>query len=401
MRSQRQTATSARPAASGEERRARERERPADDEADDAEDGERERAGERPDERRSRAGGRRGRRALRDARASGLHASTKRRESLAMGATARRAAVATLVVGGIVVARARALEDQDRHRPRLPRLHHRRRDAARRRVAAAARTAAPRRSACSSTTSRSRASSRSSSGSSCRARSTRCSRRRSTSAIHQQATHSTGIKHDILTGLDKRLRRLPSGTKIVHPAVEVTKTAFEVLVGIFFMFAVGAYWIFERDRTIGARAVDGAAEAPPRHPRHVGADRPEARRVRARPAAPDRLRRGAALDGLLRDRAAVLAADRHLRRRRRDRARDRPARRRRARDRRRADADRERAGGERADHRHELDEPCERPDQQPVRQADQGGAVAARRRRRSGSARPHPSFWSIRTHVSA
>jgi predicted PurR-regulated permease PerM len=31
----------------------------------------------------------------------------------------------------------------------------------------------------------------------------------------------------------------------------VTKTAFEVLIGVFFVFAVGAYWIFERDRTIG------------------------------------------------------------------------------------------------------------------------------------------------------
>ena len=72
----------------------------------------------------------------------------------------------------------------------------------------------------------------------------------SSSQLHQQAKHSTGIKHDILTGLDKRLRRLPSGTKILHPALEVTKTAFEVLIGVFFVFAVGAYWIFERDRTI-------------------------------------------------------------------------------------------------------------------------------------------------------
>jgi predicted PurR-regulated permease PerM len=31
----------------------------------------------------------------------------------------------------------------------------------------------------------------------------------------------------------------------------VTKTAFEVLIGIFFMFAVAAYWIFERDHAIG------------------------------------------------------------------------------------------------------------------------------------------------------
>jgi predicted PurR-regulated permease PerM len=70
-------------------------------------------------------------------------------------------------------------------------------------------------------------------------------------ALHQEATHSSGIKHDILTGLDKRLQRLPSGSELVHPAVEITKTAFEALVGIFFVFAVAAYWIFERDRTIG------------------------------------------------------------------------------------------------------------------------------------------------------
>ncbi|MES1248392.1 MAG: AI-2E family transporter [Actinomycetota bacterium] len=70
------------------------------------------------------------------------------------------------------------------------------------------------------------------------------------STLHQAAAHSTGIKHQILTSLDKRLKRLPSGSKLIHPAVEVTKTAFEALVGLFFLFAVGAYWIFERDRTI-------------------------------------------------------------------------------------------------------------------------------------------------------
>jgi predicted PurR-regulated permease PerM len=70
-------------------------------------------------------------------------------------------------------------------------------------------------------------------------------------ALHQQAKHSTGFKHEILTSLDKRLRRLPSGSQLVHPALEVTKTAFEALIGVFFVFAVAAYWIFERDRTIG------------------------------------------------------------------------------------------------------------------------------------------------------
>ena len=72
----------------------------------------------------------------------------------------------------------------------------------------------------------------------------------STSELEHAANHSTGIKHDILSGLDKRLRRLPSGTSLIHRAVTITKTAFEVLVGIFFVFAVGGYWIFERDKTI-------------------------------------------------------------------------------------------------------------------------------------------------------
>ena len=69
--------------------------------------------------------------------------------------------------------------------------------------------------------------------------------------LHRQASTSTGVKHELLTGLEKRLRKLPSGTGLVHPAVEITKTAFELLVAIFFTFAVAAYWIFERDRTIG------------------------------------------------------------------------------------------------------------------------------------------------------
>jgi predicted PurR-regulated permease PerM len=68
--------------------------------------------------------------------------------------------------------------------------------------------------------------------------------------IRHAARTSTGIKHDILTGLDKRLRRLPSGSKLVRPAAEITKRAFEALIGIFFTLATAAYWIFERDRAI-------------------------------------------------------------------------------------------------------------------------------------------------------
>jgi predicted PurR-regulated permease PerM len=68
--------------------------------------------------------------------------------------------------------------------------------------------------------------------------------------LHRAATHSHGIRHDILSALDKRLRQLPSGASLLHPAITVTKTLFEILIGILFMFAVGAYWIFDRDGTI-------------------------------------------------------------------------------------------------------------------------------------------------------
>jgi predicted PurR-regulated permease PerM len=70
------------------------------------------------------------------------------------------------------------------------------------------------------------------------------------SQLQHQAQHSTGIKHEILVALQKRLKNLPSVGDVFHPLVSATKTAFEVVIGVFFMFAVGAYWIFERDRTI-------------------------------------------------------------------------------------------------------------------------------------------------------
>ena len=68
--------------------------------------------------------------------------------------------------------------------------------------------------------------------------------------IHREATHSKGIKHEVLTAIDKRLRELPSASDLFHPALEVTLKAFEVLIGIFFVLATAAYWIFERERAV-------------------------------------------------------------------------------------------------------------------------------------------------------
>jgi predicted PurR-regulated permease PerM len=66
--------------------------------------------------------------------------------------------------------------------------------------------------------------------------------------LHHAATHSSGVKHDVFNWLDKHLKKLPSGGDLVHPAITLTRTLFEVLVGIFFVFACAAYWIFEREK---------------------------------------------------------------------------------------------------------------------------------------------------------
>ncbi len=65
----------------------------------------------------------------------------------------------------------------------------------------------------------------------------------------QKATkESTGVKHDILAAINTRLKKLPSGSSVFHPALTVTKTAFELIIAVFFTFATAAYWVFERDR---------------------------------------------------------------------------------------------------------------------------------------------------------
>jgi predicted PurR-regulated permease PerM len=86
----------------------------------------------------------------------------------------------------------------------------------------------------------------------------------SSDRLESQARETSGVKHDLLVGLQNRLEDLPSGAELVDPALELTLTAFEVFIGFFFVLASAAYWIFERDR-----AVDLVASLVPRPRRRV------------------------------------------------------------------------------------------------------------------------------------
>ena len=70
----------------------------------------------------------------------------------------------------------------------------------------------------------------------------------STGELNKATKNSTGIKHTLLRAVQKRLQKLPTASSALDASFSATKAAFEVLIGIFFTFAVGAYWIFERDR---------------------------------------------------------------------------------------------------------------------------------------------------------
>lgn len=60
----------------------------------------------------------------------------------------------------------------------------------------------------------------------------------------------TGVKGELLGWLDSRLERLPRPEEIVDPALEITLVGVEIGVGLLFILATAAYWIFERDDAV-------------------------------------------------------------------------------------------------------------------------------------------------------
>jgi predicted PurR-regulated permease PerM len=68
--------------------------------------------------------------------------------------------------------------------------------------------------------------------------------------LREQTQESTGLKREILQRVQDNLEELPSGSEVIDPALEFTSIALEVAVGILFVLASAAYWIFERDRAV-------------------------------------------------------------------------------------------------------------------------------------------------------
>jgi predicted PurR-regulated permease PerM len=86
-------------------------------------------------------------------------------------------------------------------------------------------------------------------------------------AIGVEAKQSSGIKQEILLSLQRRLQEVPSGSKLFSTLKTLGMTAFEIGIGIFFVFAVAGYWIFERER-----AMNVVAELLPRPKRKIVRD---------------------------------------------------------------------------------------------------------------------------------
>ncbi len=60
----------------------------------------------------------------------------------------------------------------------------------------------------------------------------------------------TGIKGELLSWLDRRLERLPQPEQLVDMGLEITLVGVEIAVGMLFVLASAAYWIFERNDAV-------------------------------------------------------------------------------------------------------------------------------------------------------
>ena len=66
--------------------------------------------------------------------------------------------------------------------------------------------------------------------------------------FREEAREATGFRHEVLVAVRDALERIPSGRDLADPQVGLL--GIEIAVGILFVLASAAYWIFERDRAV-------------------------------------------------------------------------------------------------------------------------------------------------------
>jgi predicted PurR-regulated permease PerM len=76
-----------------------------------------------------------------------------------------------------------------------------------------------------------------------------------TETVHRAARHTGGVKGAILRGLESLLNAIPPPDDLVGPVLNAANRMFHILLGIVFVLACTAYWIFERDRAVAFLSV--------------------------------------------------------------------------------------------------------------------------------------------------
>jgi len=73
--------------------------------------------------------------------------------------------------------------------------------------------------------------------------------------IQHAARSSGGVKGVILRGLESALNAIPAPDDLVGPVLNAANRMFHILLGIVFVLACTAYWVFERDRAVAFLSV--------------------------------------------------------------------------------------------------------------------------------------------------
>lgn len=71
-------------------------------------------------------------------------------------------------------------------------------------------------------------------------------------ALSQPTVGGTGLRHNVLTWLEREVHRLPSGASAIHPIATYGKEATKIIAAVFFLLAATWYWIADAERMLDA-----------------------------------------------------------------------------------------------------------------------------------------------------